>query len=84
MSELERSKVIVKEMLSQRKYVLDEEKEEDGDYIIFATKKDSEKMCVFFTNIEKFNTEFVQFYTKKINSLGIKHCMIIYKYRIWL
>ena len=79
MSNLDRSKLIVKEMLYQRYYVINKEGEEDGDYIIYVTKKNGEKMCVFFTNIDKFNTEFVQFYTKKINSLGIKHCMIIYK-----
>ena len=69
----EEARNIVKEMLSQRNYK--DIEEEDN---ITATKDNGDKVVVFFTDIDKFNTECVQFFTKEVNELEIKHCMIVY------
>lgn len=70
---------VVKEMLSQRLYSNIEEGEDDGMTILKAVKTNGDDIIVFFTDIEKFNTECGQYFTKKVNSLELKHCIIVYK-----
>jgi DNA-directed RNA polymerase subunit H (RpoH/RPB5) len=82
MTSIGNSKNVVREMLSQRSYsIVDEgydESSEEKYYVITAKKCNGSIVKVFFTNIDKFNTECVQYFTKKLHSLAITHCIILY------
>ena len=87
---INKTKQVVKEMLEQRGYkilndtsLIKEKLEylEKDDYF-FALKQDDTLIFVFFTDIEKFNSEYVKYYDDKLKCLEINHCIILYNNNI--
>jgi len=62
-------------MLQQRDYDIIEQ----GEEFIKAKKPDGNFMCVFITNISKFNNVCAQEYIGMMNDMNIEHSIIVYK-----
>jgi DNA-directed RNA polymerase I, II, and III subunit RPABC1 len=67
-------RIVGKEMLIQRGYVITEETEEG-----IVGEKDDKIICLFFTACPKFNTEIAQMYMNMMHKMDIKHGIIVYK-----
>lgn len=63
------------EMLEQRNYKIIEKEDEQ----ILALKKNGKQVCVFISNIPKFNVERIQEYITIMKKIDINHAIIIYK-----
>jgi DNA-directed RNA polymerase I, II, and III subunit RPABC1 len=63
------------EMFQQRGYEITEM---DDNNKIVAIDDKNETVCVFICDAEKFNVSKVQEYIVLMNSLDIKHCLIVY------
>ncbi len=72
---MEQSYRVCIEMLQQREYEIVERR----DNFIKAKKPDSNFMCVFITNILKFNNICAQEYIGIMNDMEIEHSIIVYK-----
>lgn len=72
---MEQSFKICLEILQQREYEIIEQK----DYFIKARKPDGNLMCVFVTDILKFNNVRAQEYIGMMNDMEIEHSIIVYK-----
>lgn len=72
---MEKSYDVCIEMLQQREYEIVETR----DNFILAKKPNGNFMCVFVTDISKFNNVCVQEYIGEMNDMGIDHSIIVYK-----
>jgi DNA-directed RNA polymerase I, II, and III subunit RPABC1 len=72
---MEQSYKVCIEMLNQREYEILEQQED----FIRAKKPDGDFMCVFVTDISKFNNVHAQKYIGIMNDIEIEHSIIVYK-----
>lgn len=74
-NQMEQAYKICIEMLTQRKYDIIEQSEG----FLKAIKPDGETICVFITDISKFNNVRAQEYIGIMNDMEIEHSIIVYK-----
>ena len=63
------------DMLEQRGYIIIDHDEDR----ILAAKNDTEQMCVFLTDSDKFNVDSIQEYISMMKKMDVHHCIIVYK-----
>lgn len=72
-SKIDNAKKTIKEMIKQRGYKISSEDDEK----IVATKS-KKRICIYITNIDKFNSEKTHEYIKKLNEESTNHGIIVY------
>ena len=75
---MEKTYEVCMELLSQRDYEIVEQTEE----FIRAKKPNGMFMCVFITDISKFNNVHAQRYIGTMNEMGVEHSIIVYKNKV--